>query len=100
MDERKKKQLQGYIGEIENWNVRKAEIQASITEIFAVAKANGFDTRAMRATIKARKWDPKELRAYRDLQEDYDEAALGDFVTTDLGRAAMERAGRPRPHDA
>lgn len=92
--ETSKKQLQGYIAEIENWMARKAEIQASISEIFAVAKANGFDVRAMRHTIKARKIDPDELKAMRALAEEY-EHALGDFVSTDLGRAAMDRARRP-----
>ncbi len=88
------KQLQGYIGEIENWMKRKAEIQASISEIFAVAKANGFDTRAMRDVLKARKWDKRELTAYRELAAEY-EAALGDFISTDLGRAAMDKMKRP-----
>jgi uncharacterized protein (UPF0335 family) len=92
IDERKKK-LHGYITEIESWMARKAEIQASISEIFAVAKANGFDVRAMRAAIKARAWDAKELDAFRNLCEEY-EHALGDFVTTDLGKAALDRASR------
>ena len=92
IDERKKK-LHGYVTEIENWMGRKAEIQASIGEIFAVAKANGFDPRAMRAAIKVRAMDPGEVKALRAINAEYEEA-LGDFVTTDLGRAAMERAGR------
>ena len=93
MEDRRKKVLQGYIGEIESWMARKAEIQASISEIFAVAKANGFDVRAMRHAIKARKIDPDELKAMRAIAEEY-EHALGDFVSTDLGRAAMDRARR------
>jgi uncharacterized protein (UPF0335 family) len=92
IDERKKK-LHGYVTEIENWMGRKAEIQASIGEIFAVAKANGFDVRAMRAAIKARQFDPEELKALRRLNAEYEDA-LGDFVTTDLGKAAIERASR------
>jgi len=94
MDDERKRKLSGYITEIENWMTRKAEIQASITEIFGVAKANGFDTRAMRAAIKARTWDAKELEAFRHLCDEY-ELALGDFVTTDLGRAAMDRVKKP-----
>jgi uncharacterized protein (UPF0335 family) len=97
MDNNRKKRLQGYIGEIELWMKQKAEIQASITEIYGIAKADGFDTRAMRQAIKARQWDSKdELKAYRDLCEEYEDA-LGDFASTDLGRAAMDRVRRQPP---
>lgn len=97
MDAKRKKRLQGYIGEIELWMKQKAEIQASISEIYATAKADGFDPRAMRNAIKARKWESKdELEGFRKLCEEYEEA-LGDFASTDLGRAAIERARRQPP---
>jgi hypothetical protein len=52
----------------------------------------------MRNATKARKWESREeLAAYRKLCDEYEDATLGDFATTDLGRAAVERARRQPP---
>jgi uncharacterized protein (UPF0335 family) len=48
------KPLRQYIERIETLLGEKADVQAHITEAFAEAKGQGFDTRAMRAVIKLR----------------------------------------------
>lgn len=90
----RKRQLHGYIKEIERWNAEKAIIQADIGQIFNSAKDAGFDTKAMRVIINARKKSQAERDALDAICAVY-EHALGDFVTTDLGRAA--HPGQPSP---
>lgn len=82
----RKKQLHGYISEIERWNAAKATIQADIGQIFNSAKDAGFDIKAMRAVIKTRKQSKAEREAFEAVCDVYLHA-LGDFATTDLGRA-------------
>lgn len=85
MIEERANKLRGFIAEIELNLERKGQIQAAITEIYGVAKAQGFDTRAMRATIKARSWDKGELAAFERLCDEYRDA-VGDFASTPLGQ--------------
>lgn len=92
----RKKQLAGYVKEIERWNAEKAIIQADIGQIFNSAKDAGFDTKALRAIIKSRKQSAAEREAFEAICAVY-EHALGDFVTTDLGRAAHP-ASASAPH--
>lgn len=87
----RKKQLHGYITEIERWNAEKATIQADIGQIFNAAKDAGFDTKAMRAVINTRKKSRAEREAFEAIVDVYLHA-LGDFVTTPLGQAAMPAA--------
>lgn len=82
----RKRQLSGYVREIERWNAEKATIQADIGQIFNSAKEAGFDTKAMRAIIKTRKQSKAEREAFEAIVDVY-MLALGDFATTDLGRA-------------
>lgn len=58
-------QLRSYIERIEKLDEEKASIAVDIREVFAEAKANGFDTKTMRQVIKLRKMDHSE----RDEQE-------------------------------
>lgn len=86
LTEDRKKQLHGYVTEIERWNAEKATIQADIGLIFNAAKDAGFDTKAMRAIIKTRKQSKAEREALEAVIDVY-MVALGDFATTELGRA-------------
>ena len=58
-------QLRSYIERIERLEEEKAGLAADIKDVFAEAKANGFDTKIMRQGIRIRKMDKSE----RDEQE-------------------------------
>ena len=50
-------QLRSYIERIERLEEEKAALAADIEEVFAEAKANGFDVKIMRQVLKLRKMD-------------------------------------------
>lgn len=58
-------QLRSYIERIERLEEEKAALATDTREVFAEAKANGFDTKTMRQVIKLRKMETSE----RDEQE-------------------------------
>ena len=58
-------QLKSYIERIEKLEEEKATVAVDIREVFAEAKANGFDVKTMRQVIKLRKMEHAE----RDEQE-------------------------------
>ena len=58
-------QLKSIIERVEKLEEEKAAIAVDIREVFAEAKANGFDVKAMRQIIKLRKMEHAE----RDEQE-------------------------------
>lgn len=58
-------QLRGIIERVERLEEEKSAIGADIRDVFAEAKGNGFDTKAIRSIIKLRKLDANE----RDEQE-------------------------------
>lgn len=53
-------QLKQYIERVERLEEDKANIAADIREVFAEAKANGFDAKIMRQVLKIRKMDHQE----------------------------------------
>lgn len=53
-------QLRAFIERVERLEEEKATIGDDIKEVFAEAKATGFDTKAMRAIIRLRKKDQAE----------------------------------------
>lgn len=93
----RKKQLHGYVVEIERHNAAKATIQADIGLCFNSAKDAGVDTKALRYVINTRKKSKAEREAFEAIVDVYT-IALGDFVTTDLGRAAVDRARGASAH--
>ena len=64
-------QLRAYIERIERLEDEKAEIAAHIREVFAEAKANGFDVKVMRQVIKLRKQDAHDRAEQESLLELY-----------------------------
>ena len=52
--------LRSYIERIERLEEEKAALAIDVREVFAEAKANGFDTKTMRQVIKLRKMDSNE----------------------------------------
>lgn len=91
INEERKKQLAGYVSEIERWEGEKATIQADIGLIFNAAKDAGFDTKAIRAVIKDRKKSRAEREAFEAVCDAY-KFALGMLADLPLGQAAMPRA--------
>ncbi|MBM3610534.1 MAG: DUF2312 domain-containing protein [Alphaproteobacteria bacterium] len=52
-----KEQLKSVIERIERLEEDKAHLAADIREVYAEAKANGFDTKTLRQVIRLRKMD-------------------------------------------
>ena len=69
-------QLRSYIGRIERLEEEKAALAADIKEVFAEAKANGFDVKIMRQVLKLRKMDKDDRDEVETLLELY-KRALG-----------------------
>ncbi len=57
-----KEQLLSYITRIEQLELEKAELAADIKEIFAEAKAHGYDTKIMKKCISLRKKDRADIQ--------------------------------------
>ena len=64
-------QLKAYIERIERLEEEKAEIAAQVREVFAEAKAEGFDTKVMRQVLKLRKMDASDRAEQESLLELY-----------------------------
>ncbi len=63
-------QLRSLIERIERLEEERTELGADIREVYAEAKANGFDTKVMRQIVRLRKQDTaerQEQEAIRDL---------------------------------
>lgn len=88
--EERKKQLNGYISEIERWEREKAVIQADIGEIYNSAKDAGFDVKAMRAVVKDRRIEKARREAFEAVCDVY-KHALGMLADLPLGQAAMPK---------
>ena len=71
-------QLKAFIERIERLEEEKAGIAGDIREIFAEAKGNGFDTKAMRKIIALRK---------KDFSERQEEEAVLELYMNALGMA-------------
>lgn len=78
-------QLKSIIGRVEKLEEEKSGISADIRDVFAEAKGNGFDIRAIRTIIKMRKLDAQE-REEQDAVLDTYLHALG--MIPDLEEAA------------
>ncbi|WP_024277977.1 DUF2312 domain-containing protein [Xanthobacter sp. 126] len=74
-----KEQLQSFIERIERLEEEKAGIADDIKDVFAEAKANGFDVKALRTILKIRKEDIDERKEHEAIVDLYLQA-LGIFV--------------------
>lgn len=70
--------LRSFTERVERLEEEKAEIQEQIKSVFAEAKAQGFDVKAMREVLKLRKMKPHERAEREALREQYGHA-LGVF---------------------
>jgi uncharacterized protein (UPF0335 family) len=57
-----KDQLRTVVARIERLEEEKAALAADIREVYAEAKGNGFDVKALRAVIRMRKQDENKRR--------------------------------------
>jgi uncharacterized protein (UPF0335 family) len=69
-------QLRQYIERVEKLEEEKKSIAEDIKEVFAEAKANGFDTKIVRKIISLRKMEAAEREEMETLVDLY-KAALG-----------------------
>lgn len=69
-----KEQLKSYIERIERLEEEKASLATDVREVYAEAKANGYDTKVMRKVISLRKVDAAEREEQDQLLELYQQA--------------------------
>lgn len=64
-------QLRSIIERIERLEEEKSEVAADIKEVYAEAKGNGFDTKALRKLVALRKKDRDKVMEERAILELY-----------------------------
>jgi uncharacterized protein (UPF0335 family) len=78
-----KDQLRAFVVRIERLEEEKAALTADLREVYAEAKSNGFDVKALRSVIRIRKQDENKRR---------EEEAVLDTYLHALGMAEAEAA--------
>ena len=63
--------LKSLVERIENLETEKKALADDIKEVYSEAKANGFDTKVMRAVIRERKKDPADRDEFDSLFDLY-----------------------------
>lgn len=69
-----KDQLKAIIERIERLEEEKKTISDDIKDVYAEAKGNGFDTKALRTIVRMRKQDPNERAEQETILETYMQA--------------------------
>jgi uncharacterized protein (UPF0335 family) len=69
-----KDQLKAIIERIERLEEEKKTISDDIRDVYAEAKGNGFDVKALRAIVRLRKQDPQERQEQETILETYMQA--------------------------
>ena len=80
-------QLRSYIERIERLEEEKANLATDVREVFAEAKANGYDVKTMRQVLKLRKMEPADRSEQEYLIDTY-LRALGMLPDVDAEEAA------------
>jgi uncharacterized protein (UPF0335 family) len=62
LDQEARQKLTSYIERIERLEEEKATLSEDVSDIFKVAKSEGFDTKAMRQVIRLRRKDAEERK--------------------------------------
>ena len=83
--------LRSLVERVERLEEEKRSLATDIKEVYAEAKGIGFDTKIMRQLIKERRMDKDDLAEQESLLDVY-RRALGQYVDTPLGEAAMREA--------
>lgn len=80
------------IERVERLEAEKKGIADDIRDVYAEAKAVGYDAKIMRQIVRLRKMKPDDRREMEMILDTY-KAALGlDYSATPLGAATIERA--------
>jgi len=66
-----KEQLRAFIERVERLEEEKKTIADDIKDVYAEAKGNGFDVKALRAIVRLRKQDPDERKEAESILETY-----------------------------
>ena len=66
-----KEHLKAFVERVERLEEEKKAIADDIRDVYAEAKANGFDTKALRAIVQLRKQDADERREHEAILETY-----------------------------
>ena len=66
-----KDHLKAFVERIERLEEEKKTISDDIRDVYAEAKANGFDTKALRVVIRRRKEDADERKEHEAILETY-----------------------------
>ena len=69
-----KDQLKAFVERIERLEEEKKTISDDIRDVYAEAKGNGFDTKALRTIIRMRKQDANERAEQETILETYMQA--------------------------
>lgn len=82
-------QLKAFIERVERLEEDKASITGDIKDVYAEAKANGFDVKIMRKVVSLRKMDRDKRMEQEAILETYMHA-LGMLIDTPLGEEALK----------
>jgi uncharacterized protein (UPF0335 family) len=74
-----KEQLKSIVERIERLEEEKKATADDIRDVYAEAKGNGYDTKALRALVRLRKQDPNERAEFEAVLDTYMHA-LGIFT--------------------
>lgn len=85
--------LRLFIERVERLEEEKKGIAGDISDVYAEAKANGYDTKIMRMVVKLRKLETHVRQEQDALLETYREALGMPFVGTPLGQYAEHLKG-------
>jgi uncharacterized protein (UPF0335 family) len=66
-----KDQLKAFVERVERLEEEKKAIADDIRDVYAEAKGNGFDVKALRSIVRMRKEDADERREYETILETY-----------------------------
>jgi uncharacterized protein (UPF0335 family) len=66
-----KDQLKAFVERIERLEEEKKAIAGDVRDVYAEAKANGFDTKALRSIVRLRKQDVEERKEQEAILETY-----------------------------
>jgi len=69
-----KDQLRALVARIERLEEEKAALAADLREVYAEAKGNGFDVKALRTIVRMRKQDANERAEQETILETYMQA--------------------------
>ena len=86
-------QLKAFVERVERLEEEKKTISDDIRDVYAEAKGNGFDVKALRTIIRMRKQDAAE-RAEQEAILDTYMHALGMLADLPLGQAAIRSAAK------